>query len=238
MSLFDRFAVADAFPTRRRGRLVALSGVDGAGKSTQLHLLAAALRAEGRRVADFWFRPGYSARLDGLRRSIRALRPQLLPRADRSETERARRERLWSRRPVRMAWLASALIDAWIELGVSVRRALRTHDDVLCDRYVLDATIDLRLKLGDEAPDALLRTLGWIAPRADVTVALTLPWDLVLERTRRKNEPFPEPEHERRRRYEAYVEAFAREPVTLVDASAPVDAVAARILECVEGRSL
>ena len=59
--------------------IITLSGVDCAGKTTQLDALEAALTERGHRVKRLWFRPGYSPLLDTLRTGVRKLRPSALP---------------------------------------------------------------------------------------------------------------------------------------------------------------
>ena len=59
--------------------IIAISGVDCAGKSTQIELLEAHLRKQGKDPQRMWHRPGYSPELDLLRSMIRKIRPGSIP---------------------------------------------------------------------------------------------------------------------------------------------------------------
>ena len=216
-----------ALPERARdhgvmnGVLVSVSGVDLAGKTTQLELLERWLMAEGLRATRLWHRPGYSPALDGLRRAVRRIRPSALPPPGPS----ASRAEVFQRPSVRAAWITMALADSVAHYGLRVRAALRCHDVVLCDRYVADAVLDFRFRFGERAADLMRRTLHPVAPIPHAALLLVLSWDEVLRRLSVKDEPFPEPMDARRLRYHAYQELAARGEHVVVDATPPANVV-------------
>ena len=118
--------------------LITLSGIDGAGKTTQLTDLVDALRADGRHVHTLWMRPGYSPELDALRRIIRKIRPGTLPTPGASD----RRAEVFSRPAVQRAWAAVALNDLLLQYAIKLRAWLAGGATVVCDRYLPDARID------------------------------------------------------------------------------------------------
>jgi dTMP kinase len=211
--------------------IIALSGIDGSGKSTQLDLLEADLARCGARPARLWYRPGYSRQLDALRRMVRRLRPGALPTA----SQGAARERAFAKRRVRWTWLAVAWCDAMVHYGAKVRGLDLAGYVVLCDRYLADAIIDLELRFPelDRLSEGVGRILSWVAPNPDVSIMLSLPYPEVERRLAAKDEPFPDRPEVRRQRYEAYRSLARRADYAVVDASAPTDAVHRRILDIV-----
>lgn len=126
-------------------KLISFSGIDGAGKSTQISALCTRLREAGQQVLliTFW---DDVARLTRFREAA----GHTLFRGDRGvgtpEAPIHRRDknvRSWAMTVIRLCLYS---IDA-VSLRLLVRRALRSGADVLvCDRYIYDelANLDLR----------------------------------------------------------------------------------------------
>jgi dTMP kinase len=204
--------------------IIALSGVDGAGKTTQLELLAGALEARGLRTVPFWYRPGYSRELDALRAAVRRLRPAALPRQGDGS---GGRERAFGRPRVRQAWVAVALVDALLQYALKVRALSHAGRVVLCDRYLADGALDLVLRFPElaaaaERGFALVRAAS---PRPDAALLLDLPFDEVQRRLAAKDEPFPDAPAMLRARYDRYRAWAAEGRFEVVDAGRSVDAV-------------
>lgn len=209
--------------------IISLSGIDCAGKSTQLSRLEEALDARGHDVERVWFRPGYSAVMDKLRAGVRRVRPQTLPR----ESAPAARGRAFSRPGVSQAWVGMAVIDTLINLGGYVRWRSLLGKTVLCDRYIEDALVDLSLRFPAlvEADGALRRTLVRACPTPDVAFLLSLSEEEVARRALIKAEPFEDPPEVRAARYAAYMELARMGRFTLIDAEQPVEHVTRALLD-------
>src|SRR5690554_6122921 len=134
-------------------QLISISGIDCAGKTTQIDLLVAALRDQGLSVAEFWYRPGYSAELDALRGWVRRRAPESLPEPGRSQS----RDKTFSRPGVSQAWIAVALCDMLLQYAVKLRALRATNDVVVCDCYLVDAALDFALRF----PDAGVEESVW-----------------------------------------------------------------------------
>ena len=208
--------------------LVTISGIDGAGKSTQLALLREELERRGRRSEILWHRPGYSPRMDRARALIRRLRPGALPGADRP----AERAAAFARPEIARAWLLAAGADTLVEYGVRVRLALARGRDVLCDRYLIDARLDLDLRFPERADEIawLFSTLERLCPRPDVQLLLSVSAEARRRRNLAAPEPFPDPpelRESRHRRYQILAETGA---FAVIDAGGEIDEVFRAVL--------
>jgi dTMP kinase len=202
------------------GRFITLEGGEGAGKSTQARLLAAALERIGLR-AIVTREPGGSPVAERIRETLLAGRAK-------------------SFGPFAEAVLFAAARDD--HLRATIRPALARGDWVISDRFA-DSTRVYQGALGNVDPrliQALERVV--VGPtRPDLTVILDLPAGIGLERAaRRAGSASPdrfEAEdlsfHERLR--ESFREISEREPdrCVLIDANPPAEAVAGAIWEVV-----
>lgn len=213
------------------GRLVTFSGIDCSGKSTQIQLLADALRARGERPSLVWFRPGYGPEVDALRAAVRRLRPGALPKPK----DVAGRERAFARPSVRRAWIGLATVDTLLQYALKVRAMVIQGRTVICDRYVADAMLDLRLRFTESAATvtAVGSALAIACPRPSAALLLLLSHEEMLRRMEQKREPFPDSPKVRDRRFEAY-SGLAREPsFTVVNAERSISCVHDEILSAV-----
>ncbi len=214
--------------------IVTFSGVDGAGKTTQIERLVAALQERGVDARRFWFRPGYSDELNALRAAVRRLRPGALPAAGPSKD----RDRAFSKGRVRAAWVAMALADTLGQLAVKVRAMERGGRVVVCDRWLEDASLDLAFRFPEVSRhlEPAWRVLHAAAPRPQVRILMMLPHDEMLARLAAKDEPFPDPPDVRDRRYAAYQALATAGTHTVVDAARSIEEVGAEILAAVEAQ--
>ncbi|THV25197.1 dTMP kinase [Peteryoungia ipomoeae] len=204
-----------------RGMFVTFEGGEGAGKSTQIRLLADALRTRGHDVI-ITREPGGSP-------GAEALRHVLLSGA--AEDFGVRMEAML---------FAAARAD---HLDCVIRPALMAGQIVLCDRFV-DSSRVYQGVTGNLEP-ALMAALERVSigpSMPDLTLILDLPADVGLARARRRAGGAPETEapdrfekenidiHEKRR--QGFLDIAAREPgrCRIIDASLDVDRIARDIL--------
>lgn len=226
-------AVQDAYEQGRpvpgapaRGLLVALSGLDGAGKSTQAHRLAAALQQVGCDTAVLWARVGQDAALDRIGRPVKRLlgrggagggdQPAAPGSPGRVEPRRSRG------RAVDPVWAAVVAAVHGGGQRRDVAAAAAPGRVVIRDRYRLDARVHLVDRYGGGAP--ALALLDRLVPRPDVAFLLALD---PQEAARRKPGDADLPDlvrHAARYRAEA-----AAEGVPLLDAARPAAELAAQI---------
>ncbi|MGQ9517966.1 MAG: dTMP kinase, partial [Anaerolineae bacterium] len=147
--------------------LVAISGVDGSGKTTQAQALTHAFRQCGIRTRRVWSRGGSSA----LAGHLIALGKRLLRRKGGAPAGLAPaeepREALFRHPLARRLWPWLVWLDlTWLYLR-DVRWPLWRGDVVICDRYVLDALAEMGARLEDARIMRRLpaRLLVWLNPR-------------------------------------------------------------------------
>lgn len=165
--------------------VVALSGLDGSGKSSQSSAIASRLQDRGYEPHVHWMALGHSSiqrRLKGVASFRR--RPRRSPVVQGSpmlEVNGVTRYRARRNRVTVHAWvLALAAV-----YGIHFRRVVRrqTADVVIFDRYTLDAIAQCRYFYAPEASFRLARTLlRLLAPRPDLSYLLAVPAEVALSR--------------------------------------------------------
>ena len=182
---------------RKNGRtnFVSFSGIDGAGKSTQIDALCARLEGDGLRVRviRFW---DDIALLTGMReatghRIFNGDKGVGAPGAP--INRRDKNVRSW---PMTRVRLFIYLIDA-ISVRLTVKRALLSDADlVIFDRYIYDEFANLTL--GNPAIRAYVRTIMSFVPKPDISYVL----DADPEKARARKPEYPvEFLHANRRSY-------------------------------------
>ncbi len=206
---------------RRRALILAFSGVDGAGKSTQIELLQRHFEEASIASVLCWARGGYTPLFSTLKRLLRRGARGRLPQAGRSAEREAAMDRSW----VRRIWLAASIVDLALLYGVGVRWWRWRGKTVVCDRYLPDTRIDFALNFPDEHVETwwLWRFAERLAPRPNVSFLMLLPVEESLRRCRAKNEPFTDSEKRFGRRLDLYEELGAGGDHLVLDARRSID---------------
>lgn len=212
--------MADSQPSAapRRGRFIALDGMDGAGKSSQIAALSDWLRSSGRTVV--------TCRDPGSTPAGDAIRAILLDRHDLHVSATAE---------MLLYMAARAQLVAEV-----VAPALDRGDWVISDRYLL-ANVVYQGHAGGLDPE-VIRRVGAVAT-GGIMPDLVLVLDVDLETAaRRLSRPLDKLENRgddyRRRLREGFLAEASRAPdaIAVIDAHGPVHEVAARIRAAVTDR--
>ena len=165
-------------------RLVSFSGMDGAGKSTQIQALRTRLEEAGLqvRVITFW---DDVATLTGLRETSGHKIFKGDKGIGRPDAPINRRDKNVRSAPMTLVRFFLYALDA-LSLRRVVRRALRSDADfIICDRYAWDELANLTLS--NPLVRAYVRVIAWIVPGPDVSYVLDA--DPVLARARKPEYP-------------------------------------------------
>jgi thymidylate kinase len=203
---------------RQNAMLIALSGVDGGGKSSHARALRDAFEAGHVRSRIVWTRIGDTPLL----RLLRSARKRY------EQSKGTTTRRTFSRtgwRLVLWAIVASADYAAWLQY---VRWRLWRADVVIADRYLCDFEVELGIRLHNEPHLAalLLRVLRSLAPRPQRAYLLQI--DPALSRSRKTESDFRDLDPaEMQRRYDALIHRYG---LRACDASRPLHDLAAELV--------
>ena len=224
--------------------LISISGVDCAGKSTQIELLRQHFISLGKTCTVFWYRPGYSVEMQDVKKVVRLLMNSacwmkggfdLWLHKDKPLDTKANDQNSASSQSVKIPaplWLSTAILDTAIQWGLKLRYLCRKYDVVICDRYVEDARLDLMLKYPQFTwTESVMQSIAKVLPKPDFAFLLWISADEMIQRAQIKQEPFPDDEHTRQMRYRAYEFIADQDHITLVDASCTVEETHRKIIE-------
>jgi dTMP kinase len=206
-----------------KGKIIAFSGIDGAGKSTQINLLLQSLREKGKKPVYLWTRGGYTGPFNALKSLLRRIIGRKLPPSGRND----KRDKAFKKKWVRNLWLILAILDLMLVYGIYVRVSRTFGRVVIADRYLWDTWIDFRLNFSEVDIDQwiLWNILVWITPKPDAAFLLLIPVEECLRRSKLKKEPFPDSEDVLRQRLELYTELSGQHKFGIIDCLQKIDTI-------------
>lgn len=197
--------------------LVAVSGVDGAGKSSLIAGLVARFSEHGVPVDVVWFRPGMG--MSWVERPARRVKQLLGQRPEPAMRDVDGAPRVPSRRgALGFGWCLLVTLTYLRQVRAQLRRATST---VICDRYVLDAIVTLRVFYGETNARLPIFLVRHLLPRADVNLYLSVPVDVAL--ARKPGDTIGRSAVTKQ--VQEYELAVTRMPVESLDTTVPVGAV-------------
>ena len=155
------------------GAIVVFSGMDGAGKSTQIAALDRQLRQAGLRPLTLWSRGGYTPGMNWLKSLLRRVARGGMPATGPSRE----RSQAFARPAIRRTWLWLAIADLGLLYGLWLRWKKAVGHVVICDRYLPDTQVDFALNFPEENVHRwwIWRILCRVAPQPDVAFLMTIP---------------------------------------------------------------
>jgi thymidylate kinase len=173
------------------GRLIAISGMDGTGKTAQARALSEAMTTSEVINRVVWTRAGCSPLYRTLRRIVGAQQavhpmtehhssPTGVPIANPSVAAPLPRAP-W----IRTAWALANALDLALVYQWKVRLPLLTGKVVIADRYTADAAVEIARRTGADDPSmvAAARLLSALAPRPDASYLLDAPAEIAAFRS-------------------------------------------------------
>ena len=215
---------------------IALSGIDGCGKSTQVTAVENYGATNSYSVKHIWSRGGYTSGFSRAKKFARALLGPRMPAPGPS----VRRDMILSHSPTQRIWLKMAMVDLFRVYCFQLRQWQLQYDFVLCDRYLWDAQIDFEVLFpGIQFHSwTLWQALCACAPKPECAFLLWLPVNESVRRCEAKQEPFPDPFDVKLDRYAKYRELAAKGSLTVIDAQLPLADVTAIILGTIHSQQL
>lgn len=214
--------------------LISFSGIDGAGKSTQIGRISEEYLNANKKFVYLWTRGGNTPGVTWLKSVIRKISPVRLPPPGRS----AGRTKLLAKPKVQTLWLVGAILELYWIYGVFVRWQILMRRTVFCDRYVLDTLIDFTVLFPNIKVETWILWKGLVAisPKPSASFFFEIPLEASFTRCQEKYEPFPDTDEEKRLRYALYTSYFTEDKVTVLDGMDSEDAIASKILGVIDGQ--
>ncbi|WOG25814.1 hypothetical protein [Endozoicomonas sp. 8E] len=213
--------------------ILVFSGTDGAGKSTQIELLKDYYKDKEKHVKYLWGRGGYTPCFKSVKKLAKRLFFKKI-----SEGKSKERERIIQRKSVSSVWLFIAITDLLMFYGLYARIHSWLGYVVICDRYLEDSCLDFKLNFGSRFKEKgfLWCMVKLLAPKPDKSFLLYVPVELSLERSKFKNEPFPDSPETLKWRLEYYLNEkyFPSEKFCKIECQHSVEAIQALILNHIE----
>ncbi|HBG05052.1 MAG: hypothetical protein A2075_16590 [Geobacteraceae bacterium GWC2_58_44] len=216
-------------------QLIVFSGIDGAGKSTQITSLTRALAASGHKPVYLWTRGGYTGPFNTLKTIVRKILGKKVLPSGRTVARTKAFRMGW----VRTVWLTLAILDLALVYGIYLRWLCLTGRTVIADRYLSDTWIDFTLNFpGADFDDwPLWKLLELVTPQPDHAFLLLIPVEESLRRSKQKDEPFPDSEEVLKQRLAHYTRFSCTGDWHMINCTRLLDDIAAEIASTVTGRS-
>ena len=209
--------------------IVVFSGMDCAGKSTQIDKLTRSFQKNGKRVFYIWSRGGYTSGIEWLKQMARLILGKRVPDTGRSKVRTQKLSKPWIAR----LWLTVAMLDLVILYGIVIRFRSLIGQVVICDRYLGDTALDFSLNF----PHINFRQMWawhlllWVVPKPNYSFLLLLPASISMERSKLKKEPFPDDKDTLELRLQTYQSSHWFDGYEVIDASKSIDDVGNSIRE-------
>jgi thymidylate kinase len=170
--------------------IITFSGVDCAGKSTQIDELILSLNENNHPTYYLWSRGGYTLGIEMIKNIFRFfLGNRLFPSGKSKKRTKTMSNPIFSR-----IWLNAAILDLIFFYCILLRFKSFIGKIVICDRYVVDTYLDFSLNFPHISFEKmwLWRLLIKLHPKPALSFLFILPVTDSIERSRKKNEPFPD----------------------------------------------
>lgn len=217
----------------KKATLIAFTGIDGSGKTTQARFLVKDMKERGTDASYVWCR--WEPLL--LRPFIKIWKQKKREKEDSRSTITYReiqrdKETLLRNSVFRYLWLLSFLIDYGLQVFFKLRIKLIKHDVIISDRLFYDSLVDQAINLGHRGERLLEELNSWwmglIFPTPDMVVYIDCPADVAY--TRKDDAPDIEYLSERRRLYLSLADRYGW---IKIDGTLPVDKLAQQIKDIV-----
>jgi len=210
------------------GQLIAFTGVDGSGKTTQAKLLVERLNQNVLGVSYVWSRWSPLC----LRPLIKKWKNSVTRNMDKSNHEldkiRDNKQRLLSKPVFRWLWIASFFIDYSLQMFVKIRIKMFRKRIIISDRIFYDSVIDQAINLG-KRKDLLLDSMNFslmkiFFPKPDLVIYIDCPEEIAFLR----KADVTETGYIKERR-KLYLKLADKYGWTKVDGTLPIDEIAVHV---------
>lgn len=210
--------------------MITFSGIDCAGKSTQIDILKEELDACHVKYKIIWSRGGYTSWVEGIKTLVRRDKNY----SDEQKKEYRDQISRNSRKSRLLLW--ASIVDLIRYYGIVFRFIELNGTKIVCDRYLWDTYIDFRMKFPHIDFEKWLswKLLIRVAKKPNCSIVFTIPIEESMRRSVEKNDQHSEPYDFRLRRIQLYMEVIQQGKWQhVVDAMAPIDKVSIKVKEII-----
>ena len=163
--------------------IVSFSGIDSAGKSTQIDLLYNRLKSDGVRVKKKWSKARGTPGVEFVKRLVRRDKHM-----DSNKKNEYRAEVYSNPKKKKLLFIASMLDLCWY-WGIYYRILKIRYKVLICDRYLWDTYVEINSDFKGINIDKsfLWKMVKFLAPKPKVSFVFVIPAEVSLERDRQKN---------------------------------------------------
>jgi len=205
--------------------MIAFSGLDGAGKSTQIDLVAEKYRSAGSKSLILWARGGYTPGMKFIKNLFKISKQT----SKKENNKRAdSREKSFSNPIIRKVWLTLSILDLILLYGFYIRIKEVFGVKIICDRFIYDTLLDFELNFPNEKIKnwILWKLLIFISVKPDKHFVITIPVSESQVRSKLKNEPFPDSKEVLESRLKDYMKYVASDKKVIhLDGTNKIDAI-------------
>jgi len=211
--------------------MIAFSGLDGAGKSTQIDLVAKKYKSLGSKSIILWARGGYTPGMKFIKNLFKISKQT----SKKDSHKRVNsREKSFSNPTIRNIWLTLSIIDLILLYGFYIRIKELFGVKIICDRYTYDTLLDFKLNFPLEKVEKwiLWKLLLIVSVKPKKHFVITIPVLESQHRSKLKNEPFPDSKEVLQSRLNKYLKYVSTDKdVIHIDGTNEIDVLHSKIIE-------
>ena len=194
--------------------IIVFSGIDSAGKSTQIRLLKTEFMENHLRHKVIWSRGGYTSGFETVKKIMRFIFRKKLPNPGRN----IGRQVLFDKKPVTKIWYVLAMLDLIRLYAITFRIYRLFGFTIVADRYLWDTYVDFKMSLKNVDIDKsiLWKIAVFLSPTPKKAILLYVSPEVSFQRSKEKKEPYFDTLEIRTRRVETYLSLIEKKKWTLV----------------------
>ncbi len=215
--------------------LIVFSGIDSAGKSTQIDLLRKHYLTNIIRHKVIWSRGGYTTGFETIKNIMRFFFRKKLPDPGRNKN----RQEMFDKKSVSKIWYLFAMLDLIRLYAITFRIYRFFGVTIIADRYLWDTYVDYKMSLKNiNLEKSILWKLAvFLSPKTDKSILLFVSPEVSFQRSIDKSEPHFDSLEVRKSRIEIYTKLASNHKwnLTLNTEISDVNMTFSSIKECIYG---